>query len=880
MPAPTLLPDDQKQDKLNPGERHADALADLAGAEKRGNINMDDFERSLKNDTADSSAEDANIGRAADKLREKESEGDVPAGGWGVNRSNNTQSVKIPWYKKKSSWFGIGGGGAGIAALLFGGALMPSFLLPNLMQNGVAKNDTRSSILEQRLLQKLATVGNGSGCSDLKLKQCRMGKMPKSFLSALERKGIKPLGVDYSGNGYVDTNPTSYEIDDGKGGKRTILAADLTSEYKKNPVFRKGVKGAKNMLFFGYNGRYMAKNFFHKFGFKRNGGLAADTDLKKNNIGDKVNERMTPKDGVKGEGAKGKFAERIEKLLRRVGMKVGNTGGDPILAIGVTACTAIAMPRFIAGTFRAIQAVQLGILLSDLILSPAGAQSAGEIKPEALDAIGSSLTEKVDGKSALDSAILMSAIGVNSNRIGVSTKYAPGFFLLSNPAIQATGTIDTATREACDLVSTPQAALASSGIWAAASAASGGIAAAIRASLWAVTKVAVGLGAITAIIHFATESGFIENIASFAYDTIAPFIGNYVTGAKGVELGDALGTAMLTFFPMASLAGGSAVLTTNQVAGFSESMQQLADERREEDIATLSPFDTSSQYTFMGSIVSNLSLYSVPGNPLQSAFSMIGSVINSPFSILTNKVSAADSAVSNCGHAKEFGINEEIAINAAGYPCTGIPSQYLGMSTTEVYNLVAGEVNAETGQPKDDSNIMMMMADCSEGDLESVTGCTIKGANTTSTESDEVCYKEDGEQTCLEARSGTIPGVDEKTRAAQSLYLYDMQVEDILSGEDNEVGYEDNSSNALAFYDQTTDIDYSQLAEAHTNTTTQTETASFFLDIFSKAAKKIKTFSEGFAALLSPQSSLPNGLLAKIALFSPARPYIAIGGGK
>lgn len=880
MPAPTLLPDDQKQDKLNPGERHADALADLAGAEKRGSINMDDFENSLKNDTADNTAEDANIGKAADKLREKESEGDVPAGGWGVNRSNTPQAVKLPWYKKKGSWLGIGGGGAGIVALLFGGALMPSFLLPNLMQNGVAHNDTRSSILEQRLFQKLATVGNGtSGCSDLKLKQCRMGKMPKSFLSALERKGIKPLGVDYSGNGYVDRNPTSYEIDDGKGGKKVIPAAELTSEYKKNPVFRKGIKGAKNMLFFGYNGRYMAKNFFNKFGFKRNGGLAADTDLKRDTVGDKVNERLTPKDDVKSkDGATKKFTERITKLLQRVGVKIGNTGGDPILAIGLTACTAIGMPRFIAGTFRAIQAVQLGVLLSDLILSPAGAQSVGEIKPEALDAIGTSLTERVDGKSALDSAILMSAIGVNKNPIGVSQKFAPGYFLLSNPAVKATGSIDTATREACDLVMTPQAALVSSGIWAAASAASGGIAAAIRAGLWAVTKLAVGIGAVSEIIRIAGETGFIENIANFAYDTMAPIIGNYVTGAKGVELGDALGTAMYTFFPMASLAGGSAVLTTDQVAGVNQSMQQLADERREEDIATLSPFDTSSQYTFMGSIVSNLSLYSIPGNPVKSAVSMLGSIVSSPFSILTNKVFAADSAAANCGYAEDFGINTDIAINAAGYPCTGIPSQYLNMSTTEVYNLVAGEVNAETGVPKDDSNIMMMMADCSEGDLESVTGCTIKGSNTTSVESDEICDEESGE--CLEAKAGTIAGVDEKTRAAQSLYLYDMQVEDILSGSDNEISYNEDTSSTVAFYDETDSLDYYQLAKEHTPSTTHTVIASMFLDILKVATKKIQTFSNTVSSLILPESSVPNGLLSKVATLYTTRPYMTTGSGK
>lgn len=872
MPAPTFTPGDEKQDDLNPGQRDYDRrFSDLSSAEQQGTINMDDFERNYQ-ENADSTQENKNIDAAANALRSQETEGSSLKGQWQNNTTGKSKEKGKAWFKRKGAWFGIGGGGVGIAALLGLGGLAPAFLLPNIMQNATSTNDVRSGILEQRVVQRLAKImGANVDTTCSAVARCNAGKMPKSMLSALEEKGIRPVNADGSAytdssrGKYVNINPSNYAIDDGKGGTRIISKTEFIDEYKKNPSFRKSVKGAKNMMFFGYNGKYMLKNFFKPYGLKRDGGLANDSELTKDNVGAKIDEKLKPPLGENdAEGAKNKFKSRLTALLKKIGVKLSKVGGDPALAVGLGACTLAGLPQFASGTIRAIQAAQLGVLLMDVVLSPAGAQQASEIDGAKLAAIGGMLTERVDGKTALDSPVLQSAIGVNKNPVTVSTNYAPGYMLLSNPAIQSANQINASMKPGCDLINTPQAAVASASIYAAITAASGGTGAPIIAALKAGAAVLVGIGAIQGIITLAEESGLLGAVAEEAYKLILPLIPQIADGARGQDLGDALGSAMYTFYPQAGLAGGAAVLTTDQVKDTSDQLSTLVNERREEDIATLSPFDTSSQYTFMGSIMANLSLHSVQGNPVLSALSITGSLFSSPFSMFSSKASAAELTTTNCSYASQFGIDSSIAINAAGYPCVGIPSQYMNMSVDEVYDLVGDQIDPETGEPKEDSDIMLMMADCSEGDLESVTGCTIKGTPAVNA-NENVCTTIDGEEDCTNL-SINADAVSDKQRAAQSLYLFDMQVDDILTGDDDETAYSDTSS-MLAFYDKASideSID-SLLASYGSLSAQQSTIASSVLLFTDSLGDSLHSFKESIKNSISTQSINTPGVISKFA---------------
>lgn len=705
---------------------------------------------------------------------------------------------------KKRGMFRLVGG---LVATMLGiggvGFFGSSLLLPNLSHNSFIKNDSRGTILERRLYRIVEKkIGNTDPC-DISKARCRMGRMPKSMLSAMEKKGIvavsdnKGTPYEIEGNGYVNQNPHGYMFENDRGEKTLIQAADFAAEYASNPALRKAFKKAYNMRFLGYNGKYMVKNFFNKFKIKRDGGIAADPDLSQDSVISKLKEKLKPSTDVKSEsGVKGTFRERANNLFKRSAEKVKKTGGDPILLVGSTACMMIGMPRFISSTYRAIQAAQVIALASDIIISPGGMQQAGDAKANSISAIGKILNDKPVnsdgsfGKSALDSTVLQKAIGVNKNKVNVS-KYAPGYGLLSNPAIQASNAVTDATKDTCDVINSPQAAYAAAGIEGAVSAATLGAGAIAIGALKAMGKLAIIFGAVDKLVEVADEWGLINGLADLAYDKAKGLIGNYVEGAQHEELGDALGTGLLTFYSTAGLAGGGAPLATSQVSGFSEARASLDAEQRNEDIATLSPFDITSPYTFLGSIVSSISLHSNPDNPFLSGVAMLGRIVMSPASLLSSTVSAVETdAVTDCGYAESFGIDKSVAVNSAGYPCVGIPAEYLNMSADEVYDLVQDEVNEDTGDPKDDSNITAMMADCSDGDLESLKGCMITDGDIANQQN--ISMTIDGESRDFSSddgsKAGSIGGYDAQKRAAQSLYLFDHQIEDILSGEDDEGG--------------------------------------------------------------------------------------------
>ena len=96
--------------------------------------------------------------------------------------------------------------------------------------------------------------------------------------------------------------------------------------------------------------------------------------------------------------------------------------------------------------------------------------------------------------------------------------------------------------------------------------------------------------------------------------------------ARFKDLGDALGVGLAAFFSSEGMAQMLPTLKTSQLAEFGKI--QLANEefQKRMDIASLSPFDTSSKYTFMGSIVHNM------GNMMLASRTSDGSFV----SILSN----------------------------------------------------------------------------------------------------------------------------------------------------------------------------------------------------------------------------------------------------
>ena len=756
MPVLTDKPSDtdSRNDELNPSQQDYDRrFNDIAAAEKSGDKGL---------------GERNNSGNPVDALQRKEAESNL-APAWKNNVTTGaSKKLAKGILKGKGALIGAGGsiGVIGVILSMMGYAGLASLPM-SLTNNAVSKNDARGSILERRLANKISyKMRKSSTICDTKLAACRAGKIPKSMLSAMADNGIEAYkgntAIKADGNGYIENDkiPDNYRYTDSKGKLVTVNADNFAKNYKSNPEFRKMFKGAYNMRYRGYTGKYIEKNFFKKFGIKKKGGLAGEADLTDKNASEKLDSRLkTNPDTTSEDGVKRTFKERMQNLRDRSVNKIKRSKGDLLLLVGATGCTAVDMPKFIANSYRAIQLAQILVLVSDIVLSPGGMQQAGDIDGEKIAAIGNLLTEKTKnadgstGKAAVDSAILQSAIGVNTNKVSV-TKYTPGYSLLTNSFIQKMSALSGETKKTCNVINSPQAAMVVNGVEAAIATTAPGIGTAAMAALKAVGSIVASNLAIDAAVKVVDESGLSDAIANVAYGAAKNVIGNYVDGVRGEELGDVLGTAMFAYFSQAGSAGGAAPLTTDQVKGFSNIMASVDNEYREEDIATLSPFDTSSQYTFLGSIVSNMSLHSSQTNPVLSGISMMGYILKAPFTTLAStSTTNAVTAETDCGHAGTFGIEKEVAINVAGYPCVGIPEEYINMSEEEIMSYVQDDIDPETGEVKDDSDTGDVVAECNSGDLESVSGCTVSGD-------------------------------DAKKRAAQSLYQYDLQIENILNGED------------------------------------------------------------------------------------------------
>ena len=762
--------DERQQEIFNPTARSVGSIENSTGAEQANyDREFDGIASNYYDREFDGIA--ANYGKTEDpsenikNLKDKES---IPYKE--PDTTTTSRPSKIVNFAKSRKGAATGAvGGIGIAGIILMGMSTPFSLLMHFSENGVNTNDSRSSMLTRRLGAWIdKKFSRTSSPCNITTYKCRMGKIPNKMLAGMAANGVQPIDAD--GNrinieekrGYIDKNPAKYEISDPKaeGGKRIIPAGQFATEYRKNPTLRSDMKKVVNMRFSAWTGKNIKKIFYDKFKFKRNGGIAADDEkLDKKNVNEKLDERLKPPSDSEPDTSKEGFRKRFENLLRRTGKKAIKTGGSPTLLLGTAYCTTVGLPGFVAGAYRAIQLAQILTLVHDIMLSPSGKAKAMDIKENEMSAIGDKLTESVKGKSALDSPVLLSAIGVNTAKTAKS-KYAPGYGVYSSPAMQGVSKLDQKSKGFCNKLLSPAGQVTAATIEAGVSASTAGFGAIGIAAIRTAVKTAALIGIADKVIDIAASSNLTKEIADRAFDLGSKVVGNYIEGARGEKLGDALGIGMLAYFSRSGLAGGSAVLKKDQVGGFSKVMAEVNNEYKEEAIATLSPFDTSSQYTFLGSIVSNLSLRGVLGGSATTSLSSIGSlVLSTPSSLLSpiSKASsneAAEAAKKRCDHGEMFDIQDDIAVNASGYPCVGIPAEYVNMSIDDVYNQVSDDLDENSGEWKSDGDIAEVVSDCSEGDLESIGGCAI----------------------------------EDKKRAAQSIYQYDKQASDILDGEDEDTG--------------------------------------------------------------------------------------------
>lgn len=743
--------------------------------------------------------------------------------------------------------FGLGGG---LLVAFFG----PASMLINISQNLTLNNDSSSTVLERRLFKVLNSALSADSadlCMSSNKIRCKQGRVGNNVLRKMAKKGIVPVRngapMNLGTTGYAKQNPTHFRME--RNGRTINVAIKDLPGFLSQPENRDlaskvyGRRGVINMQARAWAGKHITNRFFSKLGINRNGGLVsrAMKSLAANERLQSAKEKL-PKLSGSLDRVSTAASEKVSKKIS----KAGRAG--PAYAVAVGACAAVKAPKYIAAGVAAIELLSLVSLVSDITLGPgAAAQMQGiddriEFTGEDAGAVGTILTQTTpresDGKqtSALDSSYLLTALGVSSSKLPLSS-FIPGYGALNNPAMKAASAADEALEPGCNVIMNPVTMYTMMGIDAAA----------------------------TVALSATVVGGIIKIAGSWAISAIASAAGGYVVGeaakiairelantdaidsATGEKLGDAIGIGATAFFASGAMSRFLPSLSGKSLVAFNDMKREQEQFQKEMDIASLSPFDTSSRYTFLGNIAYNLRMGMISnGNINNSLSSIITNIIKIPATALSfSQIAKADTniSVALCGYAEEFGLNTgdpntEPAINMAGMPCTGITPEMDSMTTDQAITILSDEgwINEDVDIPEGstiddlisigfierDTPMTDYIEDCgdpSTGDyLFNAPSCVISDSEGAASDDDingnakvrelnqrcEVigegeqaqtrCYSEiTGDSGSGEA-SADIPTT--RSMSAIITFLIDYQVSSILSGEDDgdEASTEGNQS--------------------------------------------------------------------------------------
>lgn len=737
---------------------------------------------------------------------------------------------------------GLGGGIMGIF-------LSPATMLQNIMENFTWKNDSASVVKETRMkkvINRMLGSGDDAGICKSKKIRCKTGRLSNRALKKFKKSGLIPVDadgkeMDIKGRGYPDKNPTHWKVEglnDGKPIESSKLKDELLKKENRKIASKVyGRTGLFKMRFHAWTGKHISK-LYKKFDLKRNSAISKiDKKLGIKEKREKFKEKL-PK--FEAGSASKNISEGVDKL----GGKLKK--GGLAYAISAGACAAVKIPNLIAAGVAAIQLAPLLGIVMDVILSP-GSQakasglgsSGGGFSQETMETIGTMLTErgKMKGSdnaegSALDSPYLLAAMGVNNDKPGIAKNYIPGYSVATNPIVQGFNEAKEATEGVCDYILSPVAMYASMAVEAAVSASTGGISAIVS---W------VGKAALSEVIKKVLEYAVGEQVKNILTELAKSLL--TPDKAQYKDLGDALGVGAAAFFSAGSMGQMLPGLKMSQLVEFNGI--QIANEefQKEMDIASLSPFDTSSRYTFLGSIFHNMgNMMIANGTYSKTPVAMLSNILRLPSMALSysSTAKAASGMYSDkyCGYAKDFsmgsGSSEDPAVNMAGLPCTGITNSQANMSVEEAIQIAENEgwIQKDMDIPDgaDISDLMnngyivkdTPLHDFVEGCGDASTGsywfsnggCTAPSDSTQTTSSTAPTYK-DSEGKDITGQSfgaeNSAKQYDDRKLSAMSVLLIDFQIAQSINGEDDE---EDAPSTTAKAPDNGEAVGEPQLEEA------------------------------------------------------------------
>lgn len=843
--------DSETDSRLNPAEQAKfdqisagyDSGSELSDREKDA---INDLESQFDNKDSDLNPNQNDSASAA--VNDQESS--VPGNGFYQPSAGKKKSpVTFKSLLKKRGPIAAIAGILGLGGGIMGIFLSPATMLQNIMENFTWKNDSASVAKESRMkkvMNKMIGASDDAGICKSKKIRCKTGRLSNRALKKFKKSGLIPVDadgkeMDIKGRGYPDKNPTHWKVEglnDGKPIESSKLKDELLKKENRKIASKVyGRTGLFKMRFHAWTGKHINK-LYKKFDLKRNSAISKiDKKLGIKEKREKFKEKL-PK--FKAGSASKNISDGVDKLSGKL------KKGGLAYAISAGACTVVKIPNLIASGVAAIQLAPLLGIVMDVILSP-GSQakasgldsSGGGFSQETMETIGTMLTErgKMKGSdnaegSALDSPYLLAAMGVNNDKPGIAKNYIPGYSVATNPIVQGFNEAKEATEGVCDYILSPVAMYASMAVEAAVSASTGGISAIIS---W------VGKAALSEVTKKVLEYAVGDQVKTILEELAKKFL--VPNNAQYKDLGDSLGVGAAAFFASGSMGQMLPGLKMSQLAEFNGI--QIANEefQKEMDIASLSPFDTSSRYTFLGSIFHNMgNMMMANGTYSKTPVAMLSNILRLPSMALSysSTAKAASGMYSDkyCGYAKDFymgsGSSEDPAVNMAGLPCTGITNSQANMSVEEAIQIAENEgwIQKDMDIP-DGADISDLMKngyivkdtplhDFVEGCGDASTGsywfsnggCTAPSDSTRVAKITEKTYK-DGEGKAITNESfeteNSAKQYDDRKLSAMSVLLIDFQIAQSINGEDDE---EDAPSTTAKAPDNGEAVGEPQLEEA------------------------------------------------------------------
>lgn len=652
----------------------------------------------------DTDKDPANESDKLNKMSQKSSgDGDwktnVGAGAEKLTPADKFGKAILNFKGKKKAWL-LGTGGA-IGLTIFMTIMAPSSLFTAFNRNMSITNDTTSTTMQRMLTKTLGrlstnSAGDGIACAGANKARCVGGKLSNKGLRSLHKKGIEIHFTDntqYSPKnrrGMPNSAIKHYVIDG-----QPVTPKELKGHLQKNPKAASkvvGIKGAWNLRFRSFAGKYIGTKFFGKLNLSKGASLAKALSKPFKNAATRlkaVNKAIAARiPGLQKVGdVMGKFSGFLSQ-------KLGAAKANTAYLAGVVACMTIKIPSAMATAAAGLELARLLPLVQEYMsagdfITASGmyTDADGEefyVSPEAASAIGAKLTEKDEnGKSALDSPMLLSALGINTNATGVSERFAPGYDVITNPIVKAGQVAERAAQGLCGFILSPAAMWTSTGVGIAMNATGVGL-------LFSAAGFALSFAA-QPLMELAAEKGM-EKALGAMLET------DKLEDIKGEELGDALGTAGKAYFSAHATSSNMPVLSQNNVDEAKALHQATLEDERKMDIASHSPFDISNHNTFLGSAVNKAQLAMIVNGGLSSSLmSRLRAFAMLPMSFASlsqSSVGASSSAVMDCGYAKAFNlevtdangnVDKDLtpAVNAAGMPCTGFTKEQENMDIDE-----------------------------------------------------------------------------------------------------------------------------------------------------------------------------------------------------